>query len=153
MRWRVAALGLLGLFLAAMLVARCGGDPGPFQETIDALSLPQTWETAKTTVKGGALGCIAIDDFYCPSVRRYYLAAGTPPGVFQDARRAILALGFGDLFESAPECDRNTNGAICLLSARLGKVRIEVNIYPPGQDLDSLGISDPARPGVRITVY
>jgi hypothetical protein len=135
-----------------VLVSGCGGDPARFQAAVDGLPLPSTWQVAKTVVKGGSSGCLAIDNPYCPSVTRYFTATGDLPDVFQNAKRAIVAEGFGHLEESFPNCDLDTNGAPCSITAIKGDLRMEVNLYRPGDDVDSLGISIPDHATVRIVV-
>jgi hypothetical protein len=138
--------------LLVLLVSGCGGDPAPFQSAVDGLAFPSTWEVAKTVVKGGSSGCMAVANPYCPSVTRYFTVTGDLPDLFQSAKRAIVADGFGNLEESFPTCDLDTNGAPCSITATKGDLRIEVNLYRPGDDVDSLGISKPDHATVRIVV-
>jgi hypothetical protein len=142
----------VGLLLA-FVVAGCGGDPKPDQAAIDSLSLPSSWAVAKTVVKGGSSPCVSLGDAYCPSAWRYYVPVGALPDLFQQAKQAVVAAGFTDIFEGHPACDLNTNGAVCVITASKGAVRLEINLYPVGKDVDSLGLSMPDRPTVRIVAH
>jgi hypothetical protein len=144
-------IGVL-LIVLTLLASGCGGDATPFQAAIDDLPLPSSWQVANTAVKGGSNGCIQIANPYCPSVTRYYTVSGKLPDMFQEAKSAIVAAGFGHVEELFPNCDLNTNGALCSINATKGDLRMEVNLYPPGDDVDSLGISVTDQPTVRITV-
>jgi hypothetical protein len=136
----------------ALLASGCGGDPAPFQAAVDGLSLPSTWQITKTVVEGGPTGCLAIDNPNCPSVFRYYSVRGDLPDLFQQAETAIVAEGYGELQELFPSCDLNTDSSPCGLTATKDDIKIAVDLYRPGRDVDSLGISVPDRAIVRMIV-
>lgn len=142
----------LCVLVAAMtlLVGGCGGGSAPLQAAVDELTLPSTWEVAKTVVQGGSSGCIAIANPNCPSVTRYFVVTGDLPDLFQEARTAVVAGGFSGLEELSPECDRDTSGAPCGINATKGDIRIQIDLYRPGQDVDSLGVAIPEHPTVRV---
>ena len=152
---RLASVGLavVVLLLPSVLLLGCGRDPMPYRAAIDTLSLPATWQVAKTVDKGGSSPCVSLGDAYCPSAWRYYVPAGALPDLFQEAKKAAVDAGFTDLFEGHPNCDLNTNGAVCVITATKGDIRLEINLYPPGKDVDSLGLSLPDRPTVRIVAH
>ncbi|MBI3751573.1 MAG: hypothetical protein HY263_07960 [Chloroflexi bacterium] len=152
---RGSSLGraVVALLLPCLLLAACGGDPKPYQAAIDSLSMPASWQVARTVVKGGSSPCVSLADAYCPSAWRYYLPTGALPDLFQDARKAVVDAGFTDLFEGHPNCDLKSNGAVCVITATRGDVRLEINLYPPGEDVDSLGLSLPDRPTIRIVAH
>jgi hypothetical protein len=140
------------VFVLAVLVGGCGGDPAPLQAEIDGLDLPATWQVAKTVVQSGASGCVTFDNPYCPSVTRYFVVSGDLPDVFQQAKGAIVKEGFGKLEEAFPHCDLNTDGPPCSMNATKGALRMEVDLYRPGKDVDSLGVSTADHATVRIVV-
>lgn len=143
--WRAAGAVL------ALVVAGCGGDPAPLQAAVDGLSLPASWAIARTVVKGGPSPCLGIGDPYCPSVTRYYLVSGALPDLFQVAKDAVEE-DFTDVQGIFPSCDLKTNGSLCSINGAKGNIHIEVNLYRPGDDVDSLGIANPDRVTIRFVV-
>jgi hypothetical protein len=148
---RQTRLALLAALLAVLLLA-CGGDPAAMQSAIDQLSLPGNWQVAKTMVKGGSSPCVALDDPYCPSATRYYNVSGPLPDALAQTVTAVTAEGFTQVDLLSPHCDANTNGAVCSLTATRDQLKIEVNVWPPGQDVDSQGVSQPGQATVRIKI-
>ena len=136
----------------AVLIGGCGADPAPLQAAVDGLPLPPSWQVAKTVVEGGSSGCVTIANPNCPSVFRYYAVSGDLPDLFQQARTALVAEGYEGLEELSPNCDRNTDSSPCGLSATKGHIKIAVDLFRPGRDVDSLGISVPDHAIVRIIV-
>ena len=137
----------------ALAVAGCAGpDVSPYVVAVDGLVLPTTWQVTKTVSRGtgGNAGCVQLADPMCPSVTRYYSAPGPLPDLYQDARSDVLAAGFGDLVDSHPECDLETNAARCSMAATHGEVRIEIYLFPDGQDVDAFGVSVPGQATVRV---
>jgi hypothetical protein len=134
-------------------LAGCSGDARPLQSAMDSIVFPPSWETARTVVKSGESGCpIAIADPYCPSVTRYFVVDGDLPSLLEAAKGAIVAQGFGDVQELTPTCDRETTGALCSLDAAKGDIQIEIDLYPPGKDVDALGLAVSDHATVRIIV-
>jgi hypothetical protein len=135
------------VLVLALLVGGCG-DAKPYQAALDGLDLPASWEVAKTLVKDG----ICIYDPYCPGATRDFTMSASLPDAFQEVKSAITAAGFGDLQELNPNCEaRDTSGPLCSITARKGDLQMEVNLYPPGDD--SLGLSVPDHPTVRVSVH
>jgi hypothetical protein len=118
----------------------------PYQAAIDALALPASWEAVKTVVAPGRDFCVT-----CPSVSRYYVAAGEMPDVLKEAEQAIRQAGYTDVQTSDPNCDRNSNGAVCSITARNGQVLLITALYRPGDDVDGLGLARAGVPLIRIT--
>jgi hypothetical protein len=137
------------LALLVLLVSGCGGDPAPQEAAVDSLQLPSSWQTAKTI---STSGCLKISNPDCPSVARYFLVGGDLPDLFQEAKSAIVAEGFGGIQELFPKCDFNTDSAPCSLLGTKGELSIQVDLFRPGKDVDSLGISVADRATVRIIV-
>ena len=135
--------------LLALVMAGCGGDPVPQQAAIDSLTVPSSWQAAKTI---SSAGCLKIANPDCPSVIRYFLVPEDLPAAFQEAKAAIVAAGFGDVSALFPNCDLNTNGSPCMLLGTQGDLGIQVDLFRPGKDVDSLGVSAADRATVRIII-
>lgn len=139
----------------ALLVLACGGrDPAPYVETLDGLDLPSTWQVAQTTVQsqGGQDGCVEALNARCPTVTRYFLVSGELTNVLEQAQIALAGQGFANIEVVDPECDSTLSGPKCVLTAAKEGMSIQVNIYPPGEDVDQLGLSKPDLATVRITL-
>jgi hypothetical protein len=137
---------LIWLLLAiALLIGGCS-DARPYEAAVDALAVPRTWETVKTVVGSGMGFCLT-----CPHVNRYYLAPGEMPTVLDEAEQVIREAGYLDVHTSDPQCDRNSNGALCSITARSDRVLLLVNVYRPGDDVDRLGLSRGGVPMIRVT--
>jgi hypothetical protein len=83
-------------------------------------------------------------------VTRYYSSAGALPDLYQEARSAVVASGFGSIEDIAPDCDLSTNGGRCVIIATRDAVQIEFYFFPDGQDVDALGVAIPGLPTVRV---
>jgi hypothetical protein len=135
-----------GLILAVVVLVGACSDTGPYQAAIDALPVPPTWEVQKTVAGLGMSFCLN-----CPHVERYFLSEGAMPAVLKEAEQAIHEAGYTDVETSDPNCDRNTNGALCSITARSDQVLMLVNVYRPGDDVDHLGLARAGIPMVRIS--
>lgn len=139
----------------ALLLLACGGrDAAPLVATLDALSLPATWQVARTDVKaqGGPGGCVELLEPDCPRVTRYYLVSGELTDVLEQAQVALEGQGFDDVKVIDPDCDSTLSGPKCVLTAAMEGMAIQVNVHPPGEDVDQLGLSRPDSAMVRITL-
>ena len=67
------------LVFLALVVAGCGGDPVPQQAAMDGLTVPSSWQAAKTI---SSAGCLKIANPDCPSVIRYFLVPEDLPVAF-----------------------------------------------------------------------
>jgi hypothetical protein len=137
-RLNVAAIVL------AMGIAGCA-DAVPYRTSLDELPLPLTWELVNERTETARGFC-----FNCPSVARYYVASGELPDLLHDAERAVRAAGYPDVFVSDDKCDRNSNGALCSITARNAGILLLVALYPPGDDVDHLGVSRSDKATIRL---
>lgn len=133
------------LLLVAVVVGACS-DGRPYVAALDSLAIPPTWEVAKTVVGSGMSFCAT-----CPHVSRYYLGSGEMPIVLIEAEQAIREAGYTDVQTFNPNCDANTNGALCSITARSDQVLLIAGVYAPGDDVDHLGLARAGVPMVRIT--
>lgn len=128
----------------AVLVAGCD-NAERYEAALHALSLPSSWELVNEHVVSATAFCMN-----CPRVYQYYAASGDLPTLLQEAAGAVRAAGYPDVTVSDPKCDRNSNDALCSLSARSPSVLLIVNVYPPGFDVDHLGLSQPGEATIRF---
>lgn len=138
----------------AIVVLGCGGPTAQqFEATLDALDLP-AWQLTHTTVASpdGPDPCVRVVNPYCPSIRRYYAADADPAQNLRAVKDAVVAAGFAIEEELHPECDQLSSGPVCSLAAVKDGARLEVNVHPPGEDVDHLGIAVDDLSIVRITV-
>jgi hypothetical protein len=143
-RGRRARIGLQVIALV-FLLGGCS-DSRPYEAALDGLAVPPTWEAVKTVIAPSTDFCMT-----CAQVSRYYLAEGELPNVFAQAEQAIRAAGYSDVHPSDPNCDRNSNAALCSISARSETVLLIAALYRPGDDVDRLGLARADRPLIRIT--
>jgi hypothetical protein len=139
----------------ALLVLGCGGrDPAPYVATLDGLDLPSNWGVAQTTVQsqGGANGCIEALNARCPTVVRYFVVAGELTDVLSEAEDAVGAAGFGSIDVRHPACDSTLSGPRCSFDGAKEGMAIQVNVYPPGEDVEGLGLARPGLAMVRMTL-
>jgi hypothetical protein len=124
----------------------------PYREALDGLAFPADWHAVKTVARGdgGDAGCVRLADFMCPSVTRYYGAAGGLVAVHDEARSTAEQAGFAVTEDTSPNCDFNTVAARCAFVATKGPVRLEVYVFDPGVDPDRVGVGTPGQPTVRI---
>lgn len=141
--------------IAALLVLGCGGrDPAPYVATLDGLSLPSNWEIAETTIQsqGGQDGCIEALNARCPTVVRYFVVSGELADVLSEAEDAVSAAGFESIDVRHPACDSTLSGPRCAFDGGKEGMAIQVNVYPPGNDVDGLGLARPGLATVRMTL-
>jgi hypothetical protein len=136
---------LIWLVAVLVLVGACS-DAQPYEAALDALAVPPSWELVKTVVAPSTDFCAT-----CPRVSRYYLAAGEMPAVLDEAEQAIREAGYSDVQTSDPNCDRNSNGAVCSITARSEQILLIAALYRPGDDVDRLGLARAGVPMIRIT--
>lgn len=139
-------------FLTAALVSGCGGSVAPLQSAADTLQFPATWTVLTSVEQGGSTGCVSLANPSCPSVFRYFGVSGDLPTLYQEAKSAITAAGYEGLAEICPACDRNTDSSPCGMSASKGGVKVAVDLFRSGRDVDSLGIAEPEHAIVRVIV-
>lgn len=132
--------------LAVLLVLVGCSDARQYEAALDALAFPPSWEIAKTVVAPSTDFCAS-----CPRVSRYYLAEGEMPAVLKQAEESVHQAGYTDVQTSDPNCDRNSNGAVCSITARSDRVLLIVAVYRPGDDVDGLGLARDAISLIRIT--
>jgi len=128
----------------AVLLMGCGAqDPAPYLATLDGLSLPPSWEVASTEVESqdGSNGCIEAVNLHCPSVTRYLLVSGELTDVLDQVKAALGEGSFRDIEVHSPACDSTLSGPRCSMTGTKEGMVIQVNIYPPGEDVDQLGLS------------
>ena len=142
---------LVALSLAAMVLG-CGGPTATdFEAILDEVDL-SVWRLAHTTVTSTDTGCIRALNPYCPSVFRYYLAEERPADSFAVVKAAMVAAGFVMSEEQHPECDVQSSGPACSMSATRNGARVDVNVHEPGDDVDGLGIESDGQSIVRIVI-
>jgi hypothetical protein len=130
----------------ALALAGCR-DTKPYTEALDLLPVPAGWTVAKTVTEPSTDMCVN-----CPRVLRYYIATGEPKDLLESARQAIVQAGFGSVQIGAPACDLNDNtGLACGFTASKDQIRLDVNVYRAGSDVDGLGLSQPGTSTIRIT--
>src|SRR6266446_6914907 len=125
-----AVIRPVGAVLACIvLLSGCGS--GSFEKEMNAIAFPTSWQLATTTAKDG---CFPLADPYCPSVTRYLLTLADLVAVYQDARAAVAAVGF-DIEDISPRCDGVPDGPRCAFFARKNGFRVDLTIYPPGENV------------------
>jgi hypothetical protein len=141
-RWLLERLGVVGLLVVAL--AACGSTE-PYRKALGELALPDSWELLHERAGAGMSFCLN-----CAYAFRYYTAPGDLPDLLAVAEEAIRAAGYSDVFVASPLCDRNTNGALCSITARSDEVLLIVGVYPPGDDVDHLGLARADQAVVRF---
>jgi hypothetical protein len=132
-------------FLAvAVILAGCG-NADQYQAALRALSLPSSWELVNEYAVSATAFCMN-----CPRAFQYYVASEDLPTVLEQATGAVRAAGYLDVTVSNPKCDLNSNDALCSIAARSDSILLLVAVYPPGFDVDQLGLSEPGKATVRF---
>lgn len=141
--WLVERLGVVGFLVLA--VAACGSTE-PYRKALADVPLPEGWELLHERVGTGMSFCLN-----CAYAFRYYTAPGNLPDLLAVAADATRAAGYSDVFVADPDCDANTNGARCSITARSDEVLLLVGVYPPGDDVDHLGLARADQATVRFS--
>ena len=140
---------LLACFMS--VVIGCGApDAAHYEGVIDALTLPDEWEMARSVVYApeGDVACSPSPVTDCPYVVRYYLEPGLPRDIYEAARSAVGQAGFAIDRDSEPDCEPSE--VPCGFIALRGADQVNVAIYQPGED-DGTGVARPDHVTVRIT--
>jgi len=147
--------GIVAAAIATLAFACGGRDVAPFAAALDALPLPSTWRIAQTITESqdGAEGCIEMVNAKCPSVTRYFVVTGGLTDLLMEAKRAAAAGGFTNIEVTHPDCDVISSGPPCSLVATNDEMRIDIGIYPPGRDVDGLGLATPDQATVRMIAW
>ena len=142
--------------LLAGIVVGCGSTPGPehYEDLLDALSVPASWELAHTDVRtpDSETGCSTFMG-NCPRVSRTYLVPGDPVDIYPVAKRLLTGAAFAIGLDTGPECDTPPSASACAIHGDLGEDTISVSIFNPGEDPTGLGIADEGRSIVLVGAY
>ena len=137
--------------LVAVFVLGCGGpDAAHYEAVLDELSIPASWELARTVVNapGGLEDC--VPGFGpCPSVFRYYLVAGDPIDAYPEAKQMVVAAGFSIDPEYYPQCEGGGMPACAFVAVRDSDA-LTVGLFDPGRDPEALGIAKEGFSLIRI---
>jgi hypothetical protein len=142
-----ARRSVLLIAVVALGLAGCR-DTKPYTEALDSLALPASWEVVKTLTQPSTDVCVN-----CPQVLRYYVATGELTDLLEELKAAVTNAGFASLQIGSPTCELNDNtGLACTVTATKNDIRLLGIVYRPGSDVDSLGLSQPGKSTLRITV-
>lgn len=143
------------LAVVALAVTGCfGPSVADLTEALDALHPPSAWHVVATRRygPGGDVDCnIAV--LGCPSVIRYYVAAGSTRDAYTAAADMASAAGFTPDVEPAAACNIPPGDAACESRASGHSEQLLLSVFEPRSDVGDVHIPSPTGPIVAVSVF